>query len=162
MIIDRIVCACVVRTPEGAIKLYCKGADAVILERLQKANLHEDSTKQALEVSADGSFIYKLYTMPRTFQNFSSWLSVYSMLVYHNIFGHQKKKRLRFKPSFVCLWWQVFAQSCLRTFCVAVRPVGEAQWGKWSHALQEVAMATTCQEAMLEELHDQMERDLMV
>ncbi|XP_053369537.1 phospholipid-transporting ATPase IC, partial [Clarias gariepinus] len=94
-----------VRTPEGAIKLYCKGADAVILERLQKANLHEDSTKQALEV---------------------------------------------------------FAQSCLRTFCVAVRPVGEAQWGKWSHALQEVAMATTCQEAMLEELHDQMERDLMI
>ncbi|KAF5892374.1 phospholipid-transporting ATPase IC-like, partial [Clarias magur] len=93
-----------VRTPEGAIKLYCKGADAVILERLQKANLHEDSTKQALEI---------------------------------------------------------FSQSCLRTFCVAARPVGEAQWSKWSHALRQIAMTTTCQETMLEELHDQMERDLM-
>ncbi|XP_053094267.1 phospholipid-transporting ATPase IC [Pangasianodon hypophthalmus] len=99
------VCVCAVRTPEGAIKLYCKGADAVVLERLQKGNLHEDSTEHALEV---------------------------------------------------------FAQSCLRTLCVAVRTVGEAQWVEWSHTLRQVAMATTCQENILEELHDQMERELTI
>lgn len=53
---DKSVCVCVVRTPEGTIKLYCKGADVVILERSQKGSLHEDSTKQALEVSTDGPF----------------------------------------------------------------------------------------------------------
>ncbi|XP_058256418.1 phospholipid-transporting ATPase IC [Hemibagrus wyckioides] len=94
-----------VRTPEGAIKLYCKGADTVVLERSQKSTLHEESTKHSLEV---------------------------------------------------------FAQSCLRTFCVAVRPVGEAQWMEWSRVLQQGAIATTCQESMLEELHDQMERDLVI
>lgn len=52
---DRRLCACVVRTPEGAIKLYCKGADAVVLER--SLHLHKDSTKQALEVSANGSLL---------------------------------------------------------------------------------------------------------
>lgn len=62
---------------------------------------------------------------------------------------------------FVC-GLQIFAQSCLRTFCVAVRSVSEAQWVEWSHALQQVAMATTCQESMLEELHDRMERELTV
>lgn len=45
---------------------------------------------------------------------------------------------------------------------MAVRSVGEAQWVEWSHVLQQVAMATTCQESLLEELHDQMERELMV
>ncbi|KAK3533435.1 hypothetical protein QTP70_020783, partial [Hemibagrus guttatus] len=94
-----------VRTPEGAIKLYCKGADTVVLKRSQKSTLHEESTAHSLEV---------------------------------------------------------FAQSCLRTFCVAVRLVGETQWMEWSHVLQQGAMATTCQESMLEELHDQMERELMI
>lgn len=45
---------------------------------------------------------------------------------------------------------------------MAVRSVREAQWLEWNHALREVAMATTCQETMLEELHDKMERELMV
>ncbi|KAK3561561.1 hypothetical protein QTP86_008941 [Hemibagrus guttatus] len=94
-----------VRTPEGAIKLYCKGADTVVLKRSQKSTLHEESTAHSLEV---------------------------------------------------------FAQSCLRTFCVAVRLVGETQWMEWSRVLQQGAMATTCQESMLEELHDQMERELMI
>lgn len=63
---------------------------------------------------------------------------------------------------FFCLWWQVFAQSCLRTFCVAVRSVGEAQWVEWSRVLRQGAMATAGQESMLEELHDRMERELTV
>ncbi|XP_019752668.1 phospholipid-transporting ATPase IC isoform X1 [Hippocampus comes] len=39
-----------VREPEGALKLYCKGADIVILERLQRDCPHLESTEQALEL----------------------------------------------------------------------------------------------------------------
>jgi phospholipid-transporting ATPase len=41
----------VVRTPEGKIKLYCKGADSVILERLAENNYFVSETLEHLEVS---------------------------------------------------------------------------------------------------------------
>lgn len=40
----------VVRTPEGQIKLYCKGADTVILERLGKNQPYVEKTLTHLEV----------------------------------------------------------------------------------------------------------------
>jgi phospholipid-transporting ATPase len=40
----------VVRTPEGQIKLYCKGADTVILERLSKDQPFTERTLGHLEV----------------------------------------------------------------------------------------------------------------
>ncbi|XP_062869479.1 phospholipid-transporting ATPase IC [Trichomycterus rosablanca] len=94
-----------VRTTEGELKLYCKGADAVILQRLAKNSQHQESTERALEV---------------------------------------------------------FAQSCLRTLCVAVRSVSETQWMEWSQALQQATMATSCRESMLEEVYDLMENELML
>ncbi|XP_076736872.1 phospholipid-transporting ATPase IC isoform X2 [Maylandia zebra] len=42
-----------VREPEGGIKLYCKGADIVILERLQKDSPHQERTERALELFAE-------------------------------------------------------------------------------------------------------------
>ncbi|XP_077440088.1 phospholipid-transporting ATPase IC isoform X2 [Vanacampus margaritifer] len=39
-----------VREPEGFLKLYCKGADIAILERLQRDCPHQESTEQALEL----------------------------------------------------------------------------------------------------------------
>ena len=41
--------SCLVRDPEGQIKLYIKGADTVILERLAMHNPHKDSTVYYLE-----------------------------------------------------------------------------------------------------------------
>ncbi|KAM7410157.1 hypothetical protein PAMA_001550 [Pampus argenteus] len=41
-----------VREPEGGLKLYCKGADIVILERLQKDCPHQERTETALELFA--------------------------------------------------------------------------------------------------------------
>ncbi|XP_040896932.1 phospholipid-transporting ATPase IK isoform X2 [Toxotes jaculatrix] len=38
-----------VREPEGGLKLYCKGADIVILERLQKDSLYQERTETVLE-----------------------------------------------------------------------------------------------------------------
>lgn len=40
----------VVRTPGGKIKLYTKGADSVILERLSKNQVYTDKTIAHLEV----------------------------------------------------------------------------------------------------------------
>ncbi|XP_028259722.1 phospholipid-transporting ATPase IC [Parambassis ranga] len=42
-----------VREPEGGIKLYCKGADIVILERLQQDCLYQERTEQALQLFAE-------------------------------------------------------------------------------------------------------------
>ncbi|XP_054646109.1 phospholipid-transporting ATPase IC isoform X1 [Dunckerocampus dactyliophorus] len=39
-----------VQEPEGTLKLYCKGADIVILERLQRDCPHQEMTEQALEL----------------------------------------------------------------------------------------------------------------
>ncbi|XP_064789266.1 uncharacterized protein atp8b3 [Oncorhynchus masou masou] len=39
-----------VREPEGGLKLYCKGADIVILERLQKDCPYLESTEKALDL----------------------------------------------------------------------------------------------------------------
>ncbi|XP_076009464.1 phospholipid-transporting ATPase IC [Genypterus blacodes] len=41
-----------VQEPDGGIKLYCKGADIVILERLQKNCPHQEATEEALELFA--------------------------------------------------------------------------------------------------------------
>ncbi|XP_047229759.1 phospholipid-transporting ATPase IC [Girardinichthys multiradiatus] len=42
-----------VREPEGGLMLYCKGADLVILERLQRNCPHQESTERALELFAE-------------------------------------------------------------------------------------------------------------
>ncbi|XP_036067626.1 phospholipid-transporting ATPase IC [Oryzias melastigma] len=95
-----------VREPGGALKLYCKGADIVILERLQRNAAHLDRTERAL---------------------------------------------------------QVFSVACLRTLCVAVRSVPEALWEQWRETLDLVAaMATAERDAQLEQLYDEMERDLQL
>lgn len=39
------------RTPEGSIRLYCKGADTVIYERLHPTNPTKQETQDALDVS---------------------------------------------------------------------------------------------------------------
>ncbi|KAK7889658.1 hypothetical protein WMY93_025218 [Mugilogobius chulae] len=94
-----------VREPEGGLKLYSKGADIVILERLQKDCPHQERTEKALEM---------------------------------------------------------FAESCLRTLCVAVRSVSEELWVKWSKSLSQASeMILSEREALLDQLYDEMEKDLL-
>lgn len=40
-----------VKFPDGRIRLYCKGADTVVYERLSPNSRHKDSTQSALDVS---------------------------------------------------------------------------------------------------------------
>lgn len=61
------------------------------------------------------------------------------------------------------VFFQLFAQACLRTLCVAVRSVPEASWEQWSNTLARSATVATCErDALLESLYDQMERELQV
>ncbi|XP_039550930.1 phospholipid-transporting ATPase IC isoform X2 [Pimephales promelas] len=92
-----------VRDPGGQLKLYCKGADMVVLERLKGDCPLQESTERALEL---------------------------------------------------------FAQGCLRTLCVAVRSVPETLWTEWSRALSQAGTATGNQDTALEDIYDQMEKDL--
>ncbi|XP_069042214.1 phospholipid-transporting ATPase IC isoform X2 [Lepisosteus oculatus] len=43
-----------VREPEGGLKLYCKGADTVILGRLREDCPHREATERALELFSEG------------------------------------------------------------------------------------------------------------
>lgn len=46
----------IVRNPEGQIKLYCKGADTVIMERLGKNQQYVEKTLVHLEASCIRSY----------------------------------------------------------------------------------------------------------
>ncbi|GAA6077011.1 phospholipid-transporting ATPase IC isoform X1, partial [Tachysurus ichikawai] len=46
---DRKRMSVVLRLPDGRIRLYCKGADTVIYQRLSPSTLHRDTTETALE-----------------------------------------------------------------------------------------------------------------
>ncbi|XP_036177631.1 phospholipid-transporting ATPase IC isoform X2 [Myotis myotis] len=50
---DRKRMSIIVRTPEGSIRLYCKGADTVIYERLHRMNPTKQETQDALDVFAN-------------------------------------------------------------------------------------------------------------
>ncbi|KAK2509734.1 hypothetical protein MC885_020764, partial [Smutsia gigantea] len=49
---DRKRMSIIVRTPEGSIRLYCKGADTVIYERLHKMSPTKQETQDALDIFA--------------------------------------------------------------------------------------------------------------
>lgn len=49
---DRKRMSIIVRTPEGSIRLYCKGADTVIYERLHRMNPRKQETQDALDIFA--------------------------------------------------------------------------------------------------------------
>ncbi|XP_027623930.1 phospholipid-transporting ATPase IC isoform X3 [Tupaia chinensis] len=50
---DRKRMSVIVRTPEGSIRLYCKGADTVIYERLHRMNPTKQETQDALDIFAN-------------------------------------------------------------------------------------------------------------
>uniref|UniRef100_H2ZWK6 Phospholipid-transporting ATPase n=1 Tax=Latimeria chalumnae TaxID=7897 RepID=H2ZWK6_LATCH len=50
---DRKRMSVIVREPEGNIRLYCKGADTVIYERLHPQSTHKDDTQKTLDIFAN-------------------------------------------------------------------------------------------------------------
>ncbi|XP_070706126.1 phospholipid-transporting ATPase IC [Pempheris klunzingeri] len=52
---DRKRMSIILKFPDGRIRLYCKGADTVIYERLSPNSRHKESTETALEVFANAT-----------------------------------------------------------------------------------------------------------
>ncbi|XP_061471283.1 phospholipid-transporting ATPase IC isoform X2 [Rhineura floridana] len=50
---DRKRMSVIIREPDGAIKLYCKGADTVVYERLHPRNPKRQATEEALDIFAN-------------------------------------------------------------------------------------------------------------
>ncbi|KAI8095529.1 hypothetical protein BDF21DRAFT_406112 [Thamnidium elegans] len=68
----------VLKDPEGKIKLYCKGADSVILERLASNDLFEEATLHHLEEFASEGLRTLCYAMREIpVQEYQSWSTVY-------------------------------------------------------------------------------------
>ncbi|KAF1808822.1 cation transport ATPase [Eremomyces bilateralis CBS 781.70] len=67
------------RCPDGKVRLYCKGADTVILERLHKDNPFVETTLQHLEEYAvDGLRTLCLAYRDISDQEFEEWYEVYN------------------------------------------------------------------------------------
>lgn len=68
----------IVRTPNGKIKLYTKGADSVILERLSKNQLYTDKTVTHLEdYATDGLRTLCLAYREISEQEYRQWAAIY-------------------------------------------------------------------------------------
>ncbi|KAF8222638.1 calcium transporting ATPase [Tricholoma matsutake] len=68
----------IVRTPNGKIKLYTKGADSVILERLSKNQLYTDKTVTHLEdYATDGLRTLCLAYREISEQEYHQWAAIY-------------------------------------------------------------------------------------
>ncbi|KAG5439930.1 hypothetical protein PCANB_000212 [Pneumocystis canis] len=68
----------ILRCPDGKIRLYCKGADTVILERLSKNNLYSDQTLQHLEDYAIGGLRTLCLAMREiSEEEYQEWAAIY-------------------------------------------------------------------------------------
>lgn len=57
------MCVCVVRSPDGRLTLYCKGADTIIYERLhQSCSKLMEATTEHLNVSERVNVCVKIWT----------------------------------------------------------------------------------------------------
>uniref|UniRef100_A0A8C4R1T6 Phospholipid-transporting ATPase n=1 Tax=Eptatretus burgeri TaxID=7764 RepID=A0A8C4R1T6_EPTBU len=73
---DRKRMSIIVRNPEGKLKLYCKGADTVILERLQKDNPYREQTQEDLDMFANESLrTLCLATRDLSEEEYQNWYS---------------------------------------------------------------------------------------
>lgn len=92
----------IVRGPDGRIKLYCKGADTVILERLSERQPYTEKTLVHLEVcnllSLSSSFKFINLLMIRIMQPRASELCVLPIVIFQKLNtdnGSQSMTRLQ-------------------------------------------------------------------
>lgn len=69
----------VLRCPDGKVRIYCKGADTVILERLARENPHVDATTQHLEdYATDGLRTLCLAMREIPEDEYQQWSAIYN------------------------------------------------------------------------------------
>lgn len=147
-----------VRSPEGKIRLYCKGADTILLERLHPINQDlANVTTDHLNVRGAGScgqgWEGKRRGLPR-----SAEPGLCPVLG-----GDQDLGTLLgsvYAPSLGRL--QEYAGEGLRTLVLAYKDLEESYYEDWSERLHQAGSAPEAREDHLARLYDEVERNMMV
>ena len=148
------------RFPDGRIRLYCKGADTVIYERLSPHSLHKETTQTSLDVS------------PHPPQAPVHFISTCSGLVHLHEFRAGTSQGLKclheiraglspLVKGLVCLL-QIFANETLRTLCLCYKDISQAEWDEWSRKHKAASIATRDRDAALDQVYEQIENNLLV
>lgn len=133
-----------VRSPEGKIRLYCKGADTILLERLHPLNQDlSNVTTDHLNVSGAG-------TAARAG----------SSPVPGGREGPGATARLCPAPSAACL--QEYAGEGLRTLVLAYKDLEESYYEDWAERLRRAGSVPEAREDRVARLYDEVEHDMMV
>lgn len=146
-----------VRSPEGKIRLYCKGADTILLERLHPTNQDlTNVTTDHLNVSGAGGCRQGWEGQGGCPEALSlgcapSWGGI---KVWERCWGSACV------PSFSCL--QEYAGEGLRTLVLAYKDLEESYYEDWSERLHRASGAPEAREDRLARLYDEVEHDMMV
>lgn len=124
-----------VRSPEGKLSLYCKGADTIVYERLHRScGKLMDVTTEHLNVRAVAA-------------SRGRWPRPPARRSCLNMCG--------FPP-------QEFAGEGLRTLALAYKDLDEDFFLQWQRRHHQASVATHQRETKLEELYEEIESDLLV
>lgn len=147
-------CWFLVRNSEGRIRLYCKGADIVLFERLHPCNQELMSiTLDHLNVSSLGCLELRCHLVSADSLAVaapSRWNPDVSLVV-------------RLPPlTGICAGLQEYAADGLRTLVLAYRDLTEEQWEAWSESHHGADKAASCREESLAAAYEEIEQDMMV
>lgn len=121
-----------VRSPEGKLSLFCKGADTIIYERLhQSCDKLMDVTTEHLNV--------RNISVSLILSHFSCWCLNYASVDL-----------------------QEFAGDGLRTLVLAYKDLDEEYFKEWQRRHHEASTELEDRESKLDELYEEIEKDLLV
>lgn len=145
-----------VRSPEGKIRLYCKGADTILLERLHPINQDlTNVTTDHLNVSVAGSCWHGCGGKRGCPQ---AWSLACALPRGPSGSGDT----IRICPFTQLRPLQEYAGEGLRTLVLAYKDLEESYYEEWSERLHRASSAHEAREDRLAQLYDEVEHDMMV
>lgn len=132
------VCLSAVRSPEGKLSLYCKGADTIIYERLHQ------SCSKVMDVTTEHLNVRQISLRPFIIDNL--YLLFFAELL------------------FACVYISVqeFAGEGLRTLALAFKDLDEEYFAQWLQRHHTASTELEDREIKLDELYEEIEKDLLV
>ncbi|KAM6310731.1 phospholipid-transporting ATPase IK [Podargus strigoides] len=147
---DRKRMSVLVRDPQDTIRLYTKGADTVILQRLQRRGPNETFTEIALDDFGPSFFLLLKEPhlhMGQGLKRASNPPLVFCMDQLHCKDAHGDAR---------------FAEETLRTLCLASKEVSEAEYSEWSRRYREASILLQDRAQELDKLYEEMEQNLQL
>jgi phospholipid-transporting ATPase len=158
---DRKRMSVIVRTPSGKIKLFCKGADTVIYERLGSAaptgpQQHQQYIRQVI-------FSFSVYFLLCGFACCCfAWDSLFrpilfsscSLIVFLLVFAFYKQVTTNHLEA--------FAREGLRTLCCAVAEIPHDIYEEWKHTYHRASVSMQNREEKLADAANLIENNLVL